>query len=43
MTATTRINRKEFGVSWNANLDAGGVVVAEHVDIIMEAQVVRQG
>ena len=43
VTATTRITRKDFGVSWNANLDAGGVVVADHVDIIIEAQVVRQG
>ena len=42
VTATTRINRKDFGVSWNANLDAGGVVVADHVDITIEAQVVRQ-
>ena len=42
VTATTRINRKDFGVSWNANLDAGGVVVADQLDIIIEAQVVRQ-
>lgn len=39
VTATTRINRKDFGVSWNANLDAGGVVVADQVDITIEGQV----
>ena len=43
VTATTRINRKDFGVSWNANLDAGGMVVADHVDIVIEAEVVRRG
>ena len=41
VTATTRINRKDFNVNWNANLDAGGVVVSDHVDITIEAQVVR--
>jgi polyisoprenoid-binding protein YceI len=41
--ATTRINRKDFGVSWNATLDRGGVVVSDDVDITVDAEAVLQG
>lgn len=36
--ATTRINRKDFGVNWNRVLDTGGVVVSDEVDIIIDLQ-----
>jgi polyisoprenoid-binding protein YceI len=42
VTATARINRKDFGVSWNANMDAGGVVVGDQVDITIELELVRK-
>jgi polyisoprenoid-binding protein YceI len=42
VTATTRIDRKDFGVSWNALLDAGGLTVGDQVDITIEAELVRQ-
>jgi polyisoprenoid-binding protein YceI len=37
--ATTKINRKDFGLNWNRALDAGGVVVSDevHVSIDIEA------
>ena len=41
-TATTSINRQDFGVSWNKSLDAGGVVVADEVHIIIEAEMNKQ-
>lgn len=41
-TATARINRKDFGVSWNAVMDAGGVVVSDTVDIALELELVRK-
>ena len=41
-TATTRIDRKDFGVSWNAVMDAGGFVVADLVDITIELELVRR-
>ncbi len=31
--ASTRINRKDWGVSWNKTLDKGGVAVSEEVDV----------
>ena len=36
--ATTTINRKDFGVSWNANLDKGGVAVGDEVAITLEIE-----
>ena len=42
VTASTRIDRKEFGVSWNAVMDTGGVVVADMVDITIELELIRK-
>jgi len=41
-TASTRINRKDFGVSFNGLLDSGGAVVSDTVEITIAAEVVRQ-
>ncbi len=40
--ATTRINRHDFGVSWNSALDRGGMVVGNDVDIIVDAEAIRE-
>jgi polyisoprenoid-binding protein YceI len=37
-TATARIDRHDFGVSWNADLPDGGVVVGDDVFIAIEAE-----
>lgn len=37
-TAKTRIDRKEFGLTWNAALETGGVLVGETVDITIELE-----
>ena len=42
ITATGRINRKDFGVSWNTVMDAGGVAVGDQVEITIEAELIRQ-
>lgn len=41
-TATTRINRKDFGLTWNRVLETGGVVVGEDVNISVEIELVRK-
>jgi polyisoprenoid-binding protein YceI len=41
-TATTRINRKDFGLNWNQALETGGVLVGEEVDIILEIEGIKQ-
>jgi polyisoprenoid-binding protein YceI len=40
--ATTKLNRKEFGVSWNKALDAGGVVVGDEVTVTLDLQLVHK-
>ena len=37
-TATTKINRKDFGISWNSKMDGGGVVVGDEVAISIELE-----
>lgn len=37
-----KINRKDFGLVWNAPLEAGGVLVSEEVKLQAEVQFVKQ-
>lgn len=37
------INRKDFGLTWNQALEAGGVLVGDEVTLTIEAQAVAQG
>jgi polyisoprenoid-binding protein YceI len=37
-----KINRKDFGLNWNAALEAGGVLVGEEVKISAEVQLIKQ-
>jgi polyisoprenoid-binding protein YceI len=39
-TATTKLNRDEFGLTWNAALETGGVMVGNEVKITLEIQAV---
>jgi polyisoprenoid-binding protein YceI len=41
-TATTRINRKDFGLTWNRALETGGVVVGDDVNIYIEVELVKK-
>jgi polyisoprenoid-binding protein YceI len=38
VNGTTKINRQDFGVKWNAKLDNGGVVVGDDVNIVIDAE-----
>lgn len=40
-SATTTINRKDFGLTWNQAVEAGGVLVGEKVEIELELQFVK--
>ncbi|HZC66858.1 MAG TPA: YceI family protein [Candidatus Dormibacteraeota bacterium] len=42
LSASTKINRQDFGVKWNANLDGGGVVVGDDVNINIDLEMVKQ-
>lgn len=41
-SASTKINRKDWGLSWNQALETGGVLVGEEVKIDIEIEIVKQ-
>lgn len=41
-SATTKINREDFGLTWNMALEAGGVLVSKEVTIELEITAVKQ-
>jgi polyisoprenoid-binding protein YceI len=41
VSAVTKINRKDFGLTWNAALETGGIMVGEEVTINLEAEFVK--
>ena len=42
-TVTGKINRKDFGLTWNAVTEAGSVVVSDEIKLQAEIQLVKQG
>lgn len=40
-SATTKIKRKDFGLTWNAALEAGGLLVGDDVSISIDVQFVK--
>lgn len=40
--ATTRINRKDFGLTWNAVIERGGVLVGDEVAIELELEMIKK-
>lgn len=40
VSASTKINRQDFGVAWNKTLDSGGVMVGDTVDITLDVEMV---
>ncbi len=41
-SATGKLNRKDFGISWNAALETGGVLVSDEVKLAIDVQFVKQ-
>jgi polyisoprenoid-binding protein YceI len=41
-TGAAKINRKDFGLTWNRTLETGGVVVGEDVDIFVEIELIKK-
>jgi polyisoprenoid-binding protein YceI len=40
-SATTKINRKDFGLTWNAALETGGILVGDEVTITLDVEFVK--
>jgi polyisoprenoid-binding protein YceI len=41
LSGTTKVNRKEFGLVWNAPLEFGGVLVGDEVTITLDVQFIK--
>jgi polyisoprenoid-binding protein YceI len=41
LSATTKINRKDFGLVWNSALETGGVLVGDEVTITLDVEFVK--
>ena len=41
-SATTKINRKDFGLAYSKTIETGGMVVGEDVTIILEVEMVKE-
>ncbi len=41
-SATTTIDRKDFGLEWNKALETGGLLVGEKVELTLEVEAVKQ-
>jgi len=41
-SATTKINRKDFGLAWNKALEAGGAVVGNEVTVSIDVEAVKK-
>jgi len=41
LAAGTKINRKDFGLTWNAALETGGILVGDDVTISLDVQFVK--
>jgi polyisoprenoid-binding protein YceI len=39
----SRVNRHDFGVSWQDHLPGGGVVVGNHVDLFIDVEAIHEG
>jgi polyisoprenoid-binding protein YceI len=42
ISASTKINRSDFGLTWNKALEAGGVMVSDEVAIALEIEFVKK-
>jgi polyisoprenoid-binding protein YceI len=43
LEGATTINRKDWGINWNAALEAGGLLVSEKVTLEFEVSAIRSG
>jgi polyisoprenoid-binding protein YceI len=39
----TRVDRHDFGVSWQDELPGGGRVVSDHIDVVLDVEAIHEG
>jgi polyisoprenoid-binding protein YceI len=40
VSGTSKLNRQDFGMTWNKTLDSGGAVVSDNVDITLDVEMI---
>ena len=40
--ASTEVNRTDWGLTWNASLEKGGVLVSEKIKLVLDVQLAKQ-
>jgi len=40
ISGSTKLNRQDFGITWNKTLDSGGAVVSNNVDITLDVEMI---
>jgi len=40
VSGSTKLNRQDFGITWNKTLDSGGAVVSNNVDITLDVEMI---
>lgn len=40
--ATTKLNRKDFGINWSKTMDNGGLVVGDEVTVTVDVEAIKQ-
>jgi polyisoprenoid-binding protein YceI len=41
LSATTKVNRKDFGLTWNSALETGGVLIGDEVTLTLDVQFIK--
>lgn len=41
LSAETKINRKDFGLTWNSALESGGILVGEDITIMLDVEFIK--
>ncbi len=41
VSATTKINRKDFGITWAKTMDTGGAIVGDEVNITLDVEMIQ--
>jgi len=42
VSAAAKVNRKDFGLAWNALTETGGIVVGDEVSITFDAELIQK-
>jgi polyisoprenoid-binding protein YceI len=42
LSATTKVNRKDYGLNWNKALETGGMLVGDEVNVGIELELVKK-